>query len=63
MMLFMGGNRKLLPILIIATIVIAAIKGLALYFRGYFLKKYLKIVYILRINVYHLEGQSFTYFE
>ena len=60
-----GGNRKLLPILIIASIVISAIKGLALYFRGYFFEEVSQsCMYDLRNEMFtHLQGQSFTYFD
>ncbi|NLN41513.1 MAG: ABC transporter ATP-binding protein, partial [Clostridiales bacterium] len=48
-----------------ATIVIAAIKGLALYFRGYFFEKVSQsCMYDLRNEMFtHLQGQSFTYFD
>lgn len=60
-----GGKRELLPILIIATIVIAAIKGIALYFRGYFFEEVSQsCMYDLRNEMFtHLQSQSFTYFD
>ena len=60
-----GGNRGLLPVLLAAIIIVAAIKGLALYFRGYFFEDVSqRCLYDLRNEMFtHLQGQSFTYFD
>lgn len=60
-----GGNRNLLPILLSAILIVAAIKGIALYFRGYFLESVSQsCLYDLRNEMFtHLQGQSFTYFD
>lgn len=60
-----GGNRQLFPILLVAIIIVAAIKGLAQYFRGYFFEDVSqRCLYDLRNQMFtHLQGQSFTYFD
>ncbi|NLI60577.1 MAG: ABC transporter ATP-binding protein [Clostridiales bacterium] len=60
-----GGNRELFPILIIATLIIAAIKGIGLYFRVYFFENVSQhCMYDLRNEMFtHLQDQSFTYFD
>ena len=60
-----GGNRKLLPVLLFAMVIISAVKGLSLYFRGYFFEKVSQsCMYDLRNEMFtHLQGQSFTYFD
>lgn len=60
-----GGNRRLLPILLVAIILIALIKGVAIYFRGYFFENVSQgCLYDLRNELFtHLQGQSFTYFD
>ncbi|HZJ82467.1 MAG TPA: ABC transporter ATP-binding protein, partial [Clostridia bacterium] len=60
-----GGNRDLLPILLTAILLVALVKGVSIYFRGYFFEKVSQSsLYDLRNELFtHLQEQSFTYFD
>ena len=60
-----GGDRRLFIVLLFAILIVAAIRGIVQYLRGYFLESVSQsLLYDLRNEMFtHLQGQSFTYFD